>query len=73
VAGEATLFSGLHRPAASDKYLQKEDDFMLKVKQVLEANLADDEFGISELCKELAVSHSQLYKKFKSPSKFRKR
>lgn len=46
---------------------------MLKVKQVLEANLADDEFGISELCKELAVSHSQLYKKFKSPSKFRKR
>jgi AraC-like DNA-binding protein len=41
---------------------------MLKVKQVLEANLNDDEFGISQLCHELAVSHTQLYKKFKSLS-----
>jgi len=57
-----------HIPATSDIYLRKEDDFMLKVKQVLEANLNDDEFGISQLCHELAVSHSQLYKKFKSLS-----
>ena len=57
-----------HIPATSDIYLQKEDDFMLKVKRVLEANLEDDEFGILKLCQEMAVSHTQLYKKFKSLS-----
>lgn len=45
-----------------------EDAFMCKVKQVLEANLDDDEFGIAQLCRELAVSHTQLYRKFKSVS-----
>ncbi|MDP4275577.1 MAG: ATP-binding protein [Bacteroidota bacterium] len=57
-----------HIPPTSDIYLKKEDDFMLKVKKVLESNLSDDEFGISQLCRELAVSHAQLYKKFKSLS-----
>ena len=46
--------------STSDIYLKKEDDFMLKVKQVLETNLTDNEFGISQLCRELAMSHSQL-------------
>jgi transcriptional regulator GlxA family with amidase domain len=55
-------------PATTDIYLKKEDDFMLKVKRVLEANLNDDEFGISQLCNELAVSHAQLYRKFRSLS-----
>jgi signal transduction histidine kinase/DNA-binding response OmpR family regulator len=55
-------------PKTSDKYFQKEDDFMLKVRQVLEANLMEDEFSISLLCKELSISHAQLYKKFKSVS-----
>lgn len=45
-----------------------EDEFMGKVRQVLEENLADDEFGISQLCRELAVSRTQLYRKFKSVS-----
>jgi YesN/AraC family two-component response regulator len=57
-----------HIPATTDKYLKKEDDFMLKVKRVLETNLEDDEFGITQLCNEMAVSHTQLYKKFKSLS-----
>jgi len=54
--------------STSDIYLKKEDDFILKVKQILETNLTDDEFGISQLCRELAMSHSQLYRKFKSLS-----
>lgn len=45
-----------------------EDEFMEKVRQVLEENLADDEFGITQLCRELAVSRTQLYRKFKSVS-----
>jgi len=53
-------------PETSDKYLKKEDDFMRKVKDVLEANLIDDEFGILNLCGELGVSRPQLYRKFRS-------
>ena len=45
-----------------------EDAFMGKVRHVLEANLDDDEFGITQLCRELAVSRTQLYRKFKSVS-----
>lgn len=55
-------------PETSDKFLKKEDDFMIEVRQVLEANLVDDEFGISHLCSELAVSRAQLYRKFRSLS-----
>jgi signal transduction histidine kinase/DNA-binding response OmpR family regulator len=47
---------------------KKEDAFMIKVREVLEENLEDDEFGIAQLCRELAVSRTQLYRKFKSIS-----
>jgi len=55
-------------PKTSDKYIQKEDEFMIKVRQVLEANLVKDEFGVSQICSELSVSRAQLYWKFKSLS-----
>jgi signal transduction histidine kinase/DNA-binding response OmpR family regulator len=55
-------------PETSDINIKKEDEFMIKVKQVLETNFQDEEFGILNLCGELAVSQSQLYKKFKSLS-----
>jgi signal transduction histidine kinase/DNA-binding response OmpR family regulator len=62
-------YTSLERfPETSDVSLKKEDEFMIKVRQILEANLRDDEFGISNLCRELAVSRAQLYKKFKSLS-----
>ncbi|MBN1388196.1 MAG: response regulator [Bacteroidales bacterium] len=53
-------------PETSDKYLKREDDFMRKVNDVLEANLIDDEYGISNLCSELGISRPQLYRKFRS-------
>jgi signal transduction histidine kinase/DNA-binding response OmpR family regulator len=46
-------------PKTSDISILKEDEFMIKVKQLLEANLGNDEFGITQLCRELAVSHAQ--------------
>ena len=55
-------------PLLPENGYQIEDAFMGKVKQVLEANLDDDEFGIAQLCHELCVSHTQLYRKFKSVS-----
>lgn len=55
-------------PESSSGGFQMEDAFMSKVRQVLEANLEDEEFGIYGLCRELAVSRTQLYRKFKSLS-----
>ena len=55
-------------PETSDKFLKKEDVFMTEVKQLMEANLRDDEFGISNICRVMAVSRAQLYRKFKSLS-----
>jgi DNA-binding response OmpR family regulator len=53
-------------PETSDISMKKEDEFMIKVRQILETNLQDDEFGISNLCKELTVRRAQLYRKFRS-------
>jgi signal transduction histidine kinase/DNA-binding response OmpR family regulator len=53
-------------PETSDVNIKKEDEFVMKVRKVLETNLNDDEFGISKLCTMLAVSHAQLYRKFNS-------
>ena len=55
-------------PETTDQFLKKEDDFIIRVRQILESNLGDDEFGINRLCDEMAVSHAQLYRKFKSLS-----
>ncbi len=55
-------------PETTDKFLKKEDDFILRLRQILESNLGDEEFGINRLCGEMAVSHAQLYRKFKSLS-----
>lgn len=55
-------------PETTDKFLKKEDEFILRVRHILESNLGDDEFGITRLCDEMAVSHAQLYRKFKSLS-----
>ena len=49
-----------------DVNLAKEDEFMVKVREALEGNLEDESYGISSLCRELAISHSQLYRKFSS-------
>ncbi|NUO02632.1 MAG: helix-turn-helix domain-containing protein [Saprospiraceae bacterium] len=51
-------------PPSTDKAVQQEDAFMQKVREVLEANVSDEDFGIPQLCKALAMSRAQLYRKF---------
>lgn len=48
------------------KNVNKEETFINKVRQILEDNLADEDFGINQLCDNLAMSRSQLYRKFSS-------
>jgi AraC-like DNA-binding protein len=55
-------------PESKDVAIKTEDEFILKVRQILENNLANEDYNINDLCRELAVSHAQLYRKFKSIS-----
>ncbi|NNK88594.1 MAG: response regulator, partial [Flavobacteriaceae bacterium] len=42
----------------------KEDRFIMEVRNILLEHLSDESFGIEQLCSNLAVSRSQLYRKF---------
>jgi signal transduction histidine kinase/ligand-binding sensor domain-containing protein/DNA-binding response OmpR family regulator len=44
----------------------QEDAFLKKLRSIVDANLESEEFGIGELCKELAVSRTQLHRKLKA-------
>lgn len=44
----------------------KETSFIHKVRYIMEEHLADEDFGINQLCNILAMSRSQLYRKFSS-------
>ncbi len=43
-----------------------EDKFINQVRDIMIENLANEKFDINELCKIIAMSRSQLYRKFKS-------
>ena len=48
----------------TDHKLSTEDSFMKKVRENLETHLCEEEFGITELCRYMTMSRSQLYRKF---------
>lgn len=43
-----------------------EEAFMKQVRGIMEDNLANEDFGILQLCRELTMSRAQLYRKFKA-------
>lgn len=55
-------------PETNEKAIKIEDAFMIRVRNILEKNMENEDYGINDLCRELAVSHAQLYRKFKSIS-----
>ncbi len=52
----------------SNGQYRREDAFMNRVRQLLEVHLSNEEFGITQLCEGLAMSRSQLYRKFSALS-----
>lgn len=46
--------------------LQIEDAFLTKLKEIIENHLSDATFGTAELCQEIGMSKSQLYRKLKA-------
>lgn len=47
-----------------DPIIQKEDQFFQKLNGIVKKNLGDEFFNIQVLCDEMAMSKSQLYRKF---------
>ena len=45
---------------------EREAAFLAKLRQALEANLSDEDYGILHLCRELATSRAQLHRKLKA-------
>lgn len=43
-----------------------QDAFLLKLQQVVEKNLSDEEFGTPQLCRAMAMSRTQLHRKIKA-------
>ncbi|MCB0593868.1 MAG: response regulator [Lewinellaceae bacterium] len=62
----ASLPSAGSRPPSVEYEI--EDAFMKQVRDILEAHLSDEYFGILDLCKELGMSRPQFYRKFKALS-----
>lgn len=55
--------AGLHDAEPSASALLPEDSFVQKVRAVVEAHLADYDFSVDQLCREVYMSHSQLHRK----------
>jgi signal transduction histidine kinase/DNA-binding response OmpR family regulator len=51
---------------SSDPVIQKEDMFFKKLNDIILKNLGDELFNIQVLCSEMAMSKSQLYRKFRA-------
>ena len=46
--------------------IQIEDAFMKKVKAIIEVNYADENFSLPQLCREIGMSRTQLFRKMKA-------
>ncbi|MFO7933402.1 MAG: ATP-binding protein [Bacteroidales bacterium] len=49
---------------SADPVIRKEDQFIKKLNEIVQDNLGDENFNIQFLCNKMAMSKSQLYRKF---------
>lgn len=49
-----------------DLTIQQEDQFVIRVREAILENMGNEDFGVSELCKLLYMSRTQLHNKLKS-------
>ncbi|MDX1940231.1 MAG: response regulator, partial [Saprospiraceae bacterium] len=52
--------------ASKDAAIQQEDEFIQKVRQAVEKNIDDEDFGILQLCRAVNLSRAQLHNKIKA-------
>lgn len=53
-------------PPSDDKAIQQEDEFIIKVQIAVNDHLDDENFGITELCREVGLSRTQVHHKIKA-------
>lgn len=58
--------TGILRQILKTPIQTKEEAFLQKVLQVIEQNLKDENFGMPQLCKEMQMSRSHLFRKLKA-------
>ena len=58
-------YRSLYKPE-NDQPTTREDDFIIRVRQVIEDNLDDENFGITELGQAIAMSRAQIHRKIKA-------
>ena len=56
------------RPDYPEEDIHPEDHFMRELHSIIEANLSNAQFSISQLCEQIGMSRATLYKKFKALS-----
>ena len=52
--------------AEEEETVQVENDFILKLRELIEFNLSNSEFGVQQLADEMNLSQMQVYKKLKA-------
>jgi transcriptional regulator GlxA family with amidase domain len=65
----AVYFSGKGQepsPAEMTEDIRVEDAFVQKLRQIVEENYGDEDFGLPELCQKIGMSRSQLFRKMKA-------
>ena len=50
----------------TDKAVLQEDAFVLKLRQIIQEHMGNENFGVPQLCREAAMSRTQLHNKLKS-------
>ncbi|MEL6277073.1 MAG: response regulator, partial [Bacteroidota bacterium] len=55
-----------YEPTASDPAPTTEDQFIQKVRQIIEEQMEDETFGTPQLCRAIGLSRSQLHRKLKA-------
>ncbi len=58
----------LNEEASGSEHFQYKEDlaFMGRIQALIERNLDDHQFGISQLCRDMGISRAEIYRKFKS-------
>ncbi len=60
-------YAGLNlKKPSTDKALQLNDEFILKVRTTIEAHLEEEKFGVEELSKAIFLSRAQVHRKIKA-------
>ncbi len=61
-----TIATENYLSAPLNKSKSREHEFIRKVRHILEEHLGDESFGVNQLCSNMSMSRSQLYRKFSS-------